>query len=64
MTEFPLILAVAPIGACKTHAQHPAVPITPHTLAAIARSCLDAGAAMLHRPLARADQIRGQFHRN
>lgn len=48
MTTSPLILTVAPNGAYKTHAQHPAVPMTPDTLAATARECLDVGVAMLH----------------
>lgn len=44
----PLILTVAPNGAYKTHEQHPAVPLTADALAETAKSCLDAGAAMLH----------------
>lgn len=44
----PLFLAVAPNGARKTKADHPALPITPDELAATARSCVDAGAAMIH----------------
>lgn len=44
----PLIITVAPNGAYKQPADHPAVPITPDTLATTARACLDAGAAMLH----------------
>lgn len=44
----PLFLAVAPNGARKTKADHPALPITPEELAATARSCVDAGAAMIH----------------
>ncbi len=44
----PLIITVAPNGAYKQPADHPAVPITPDSLAATARACLDAGAAMLH----------------
>ena len=44
----PLIVTVAPNGAYKQPADHPAVPITPATLATTAKSCLDAGAAMLH----------------
>jgi uncharacterized protein (DUF849 family) len=43
-----LIVTVAPNGAYKQPADHPAVPITPATLATTAKSCLDAGAAMLH----------------
>ncbi len=44
----PLIITVAPNGAYKQPADHPAVPTTPDALAATARACLDAGAAMLH----------------
>ena len=44
----PLIVTVAPNGAYKQPADHPAVPITPATLATTAKACLDAGAAMLH----------------
>ncbi|MBU6494463.1 MAG: 3-keto-5-aminohexanoate cleavage protein, partial [Burkholderiales bacterium] len=44
----PIAVASAPNGARKTHADHPALPITPDELAATARACLDAGAAMLH----------------
>ena len=44
----PLIVTVAPNGAYKQPADHPALPITPQALAATARACLDAGAAMIH----------------
>ena len=44
----PLIVTVAPNGAYKQPADHPAVPITPATLATTAKACLHAGAAMLH----------------
>lgn len=44
----PLIVTVAPNGAYKQPADHPAVPITPEALAATAKACNDAGAAMLH----------------
>ena len=44
----PLILTVAPNGAYKQAADHPAVPLTARQLAAEAKTCLDAGAAMLH----------------
>jgi uncharacterized protein (DUF849 family) len=47
-TWSPLILAVAPNGARKTRADHPAVPITPAEIAATAAACLEAGAAMIH----------------
>ncbi len=51
----PLILTVAPNGAYKTHEQHPAVPITPETLADTAKACLDAGASMIHMHVRRPD---------
>jgi len=51
----PLILTVAPNGAYKTHEQHPAVPLTPDALAETAKSCLDAGAAMIHMHVRRPD---------
>jgi uncharacterized protein (DUF849 family) len=44
----PLAIAVAPNGARKTKADHPALPIAPDELAATARACRDAGAAMIH----------------
>ena len=51
----PLILTVAPNGAYKTPEQHPAVPVTPEALAATAKACLDAGAAMIHMHVRRPD---------
>lgn len=51
----PIAVASAPNGARKTHADHPALPITPDELAATARACLDAGAAMLHLHVRHAD---------
>lgn len=44
----PLLLAVAPNGARKSRADHPAVPITPEEIAGTAAACLEAGAAMIH----------------
>lgn len=44
----PLIVTVAPNGAYKQSRDHAALPITADALAATARACLDAGAAMLH----------------
>lgn len=44
----PLVLAVAPNGARKTKADHPALPIEPTELAETASRCLAAGAAMIH----------------
>jgi uncharacterized protein (DUF849 family) len=46
--EEPLILTVAPNGARKTKADHPALPIFPGELAEEAAACRDAGAAMIH----------------
>jgi 3-keto-5-aminohexanoate cleavage enzyme len=43
-----MLVAVAPNGARRTKADHPALPTTPAELATTARSCLDAGAAMIH----------------
>lgn len=48
-------LAVAPNGARKTHADHPRLPMTPAELAQCARECVDAGAAMIHLHVRRAD---------
>ncbi|MFQ5776142.1 MAG: 3-keto-5-aminohexanoate cleavage protein [Kiloniellaceae bacterium] len=44
----PLILAVAPNGARKTKADHPALPMTPPEIARCAAACAEAGAAMIH----------------
>lgn len=44
----PLILAVAPNGARKTRADHPAVPISPAELAETAAAARAAGASMIH----------------
>lgn len=43
-----MLLAVAPNGARKQYADHPALPITPIELAKTAESCLAAGARMMH----------------
>lgn len=48
LADDPLILTVAPNGAYKQAADHPALPLTADTLAATAKSCVDAGAAMMH----------------
>jgi len=55
MLPDPLILTVAPNGAYKQRADHPAVPLTPADLSATAKACLDAGAAMLHLHVRDAD---------
>lgn len=44
----PVLLAVAPNGARRRKADHPALPITPDELAITAAACLEAGAAMIH----------------
>jgi 3-hydroxybutyryl-CoA dehydrogenase len=46
--ETPLLITVAPNGAYKQTKDHPALPVTPETLAQTAKACMDAGAAMLH----------------
>ncbi len=43
-----MILAVAPNGARKTKADHPALPITAEEIAMTAAACHEAGAAMIH----------------
>ncbi|MBN4667105.1 3-keto-5-aminohexanoate cleavage protein [Pandoraea nosoerga] len=48
-------LAVAPNGARRTHADHPALPMTPDELGACAKACLDVGAAMIHLHVRKAD---------
>lgn len=48
MSLEPLIITVAPNGARKTKADHPALPITPDELAEEAYNCMVAGAAMIH----------------
>ncbi len=44
----PVAIAVAPNGARRTKADHPALPLTAPDLARTAAECLDAGAAMIH----------------
>ena len=51
----PVIVAVAPNGARKTKADHPAVPITAEEIAATAAACREAGAAMIHLHVRDAD---------
>ncbi len=53
--DAPLILAVAPNGARKTKADHPAIPIGPAELAAEAARCREAGVAMIHLHVRDAD---------
>jgi len=52
----PMMLAVAPNGARKTQADHPAVPISPAELAATAAAAQAAGAAMIHLHVRDAEQ--------
>lgn len=52
----PMLLTVAPNGARKTHADHPAVPISPAEIAATAAAAADAGAAMIHLHVRDAEQ--------
>ncbi|MGQ9370117.1 3-keto-5-aminohexanoate cleavage protein [Azospirillum sp. A39] len=44
----PLVVMVAPNGARRTKADHPALPMTPAELARTAAECREAGAALLH----------------
>lgn len=52
----PLVIAVAPNGARKTKADHPAIPIQPEEIARTAAQCRDAGAAMIHLHVRDAEQ--------
>jgi len=57
MTEAtPLIVMVAPNGARKTAADHPAVPVTAAETARTAAACREAGAAMIHLHVRDRDQ--------
>ncbi len=44
----PVMIAVAPNGARRTQAEHPALPVSPAELARCADECAQAGASMLH----------------
>ena len=44
----PVSIAVAPNGGRKTHADHPALPMTAAELARVAGLCREAGASMIH----------------
>jgi len=48
MHESPVIITVAPNGAYKQKADHPALPITPAEVAIAAEQALHAGATMIH----------------
>jgi uncharacterized protein (DUF849 family) len=54
--DAPLILAVAPNGARKTKADHPAMPVTAEECARTAAACRAAGAAMIHLHVRDADE--------
>jgi uncharacterized protein (DUF849 family) len=49
------VLAVAPNGARRTHRDHAAIPLTAEAMGETARACLEAGAALLHLHVRRAD---------
>ncbi|MDX5362406.1 MAG: 3-keto-5-aminohexanoate cleavage protein, partial [Alphaproteobacteria bacterium] len=51
----PAILSVAPNGARRTKADHPALPMTPADLAAAAVSAQAAGASLIHLHVRDAD---------
>jgi 3-keto-5-aminohexanoate cleavage enzyme len=51
----PFALGVAPIGARKTRADHPALPLHPREIAETAARCREAGAARLHWHVRRPD---------
>ncbi|MBB1595495.1 3-keto-5-aminohexanoate cleavage protein [Achromobacter sp. UMC46] len=55
LADSPVVITVAPNGAYKKAADHPAVPMTPQTLALEARACLDAGAGMMHMHVRKPD---------
>lgn len=44
----PMLLSVAPNGARRTKADHPALPITALEIAATAAACCEAGAGLIH----------------
>jgi 3-keto-5-aminohexanoate cleavage enzyme len=44
----PVVLCVAPNGARRTQADHPALPIRPDEIAVEAAACADAGASVIH----------------
>ena len=44
----PLVITVAPNGARRGKADHPALPVTPAEIAREAARCHEAGAAMIH----------------
>lgn len=54
--QTPFLIASAPNGARKTKADMPNIPITPAEIAATARQCQQAGAAMMHLHVRDDDQ--------
>ncbi|CCQ73911.1 3-keto-5-aminohexanoate cleavage protein [Magnetospira sp. QH-2] len=56
MINAPVVIAVAPNGARRTKADHPALPVTPAELAQCAKDCLSAGASMIHLHVRDAEQ--------
>lgn len=54
-SPLPAILTVAPNGARRLKADHPALPLTADELAQTAAACRDAGAAMIHLHVRRPD---------
>jgi uncharacterized protein (DUF849 family) len=44
----PMLLSVAPNGARRTKADHPALPVTAPEIAATAAACCEAGAGLIH----------------
>lgn len=55
MTSAPRFIAVAPNGGRRSKADHPALPMTAVELARTAAACREAGAAMIHVHVRRAD---------
>lgn len=51
----PMIVTVAPNGARRVKADHPEIPLTADELAGTAAMCRDAGAAMIHLHVRKAD---------
>ena len=52
----PLVITVAPNGARRTKADHPALPIDPRDIGLEAARCREAGAAMIHLHVRDAEQ--------
>jgi 3-keto-5-aminohexanoate cleavage enzyme len=53
--DAPLVIAVAPNGARRTKADHPAIPLTVDEIAHTAAACCEAGAALIHLHVRSAD---------